>query len=498
MYDRKTWVVLFFCIALLGVNFHFSAKNREALEKAAAKEAAEEEESVEYLKETAKTTTGGLTVDTPPPPTEEETVKLGNDKITFTFSNIGGGIKYAEFAKEFAVGSESKKVRSNRNGPGPIGALANSSQEVINTPYAYEKSKSVAGKTAVYYAVLDSGLVIKKTYSLESRDLPGAPYLVNCKLTIENRGSGSKNLGDLSLFLGAASPLYQNESPNQTGFFWREDGDMHFKHGGKFKKKPVILSPADQKVRFAGVANQYFTTVIQPISPAMTPVWGKASKFELEEGEELRRAVRAGISLPSIQLQPGESKSLKYRIFVGPKQNTMLRQMENHYGEGWGDVMQYGMFWFISRPLNWLLNLYHDLIDSFAHAWAWGLAIIILTITVRIFIWPLHAKSTRTMKRMSKLKPKMDELREKYKDDPNKLNMETMGLYRKYGINPLGGCLPMLLQIPIFFGFFRMLQYAVELRGHGFLWVPDLSQPDTLTEIGLPFALPFLGDAIPV
>ena len=91
------------------------------------------------------------------------------------------------------------------------------------------------------------------------------------------------------------------------------------------------------------------------------------------------------------------------------------------------------------------------------------------------------------MKRMSKLKPEMDKIREKYADDPNKLNMETWGLYRKYGVNPMGGCLPMLIQIPIFFGFYRMLQYAVELRGKEFLWVVDLSQPDNLTHLaGIP------------
>ena len=164
--------------------------------------------------------------------------------------------------------------------------------------------------------------------------------------------------------------------------------------------------------------------------------------------------------------------------------------MDKHWGDGWGDVMQYGWFWFVSRPLNFLLNTYHDLLDGIAHNWSWGLAIILLTITVRIVIWPLHAKSTHTMKRMAKLKPEMDKLKEKYPDDPNKLNTEMMGLYRKFGINPLGGCLPMFIQIPIFFGFYRMLQYAVELRGQGFLWVNDLSQPDTLAHIsGVPINL---------
>ena len=101
------------------------------------------------------------------------------------------------------------------------------------------------------------------------------------------------------------------------------------------------------------------------------------------------------------------------------------------------------------------------------------------------------------MKRMSKLQPKMAELKEKYPDDPNKMNQEMMKLYREFGVNPMGGCLPMLAQIPIFFGFFTMLQYAVELRNEEFLWwVKDLSQPDTIAH--LPFSIPFLGSGINV
>ena len=175
---------------------------------------------------------------------------------------------------------------------------------------------------------------------------------------------------------------------------------------------------------------------------------------------------------------------------MGPKHNPMLRKMEGAWGDGWGDVMQYGWFSIVSRTLNFILNKYHMLLDQVAKNWSWGLAIIFLTITVRFCIWPLHAKSTHTMKRMAKLQPEMLKIKEKYVDDPNKINSETMGLYRKYGINPLGGCLPMLIQIPIFFGFYRMLQYAVELRGHSFLWVDDLSQPDTLTHLGFLGGIP--------
>ncbi|MDG2122471.1 MAG: membrane protein insertase YidC, partial [Verrucomicrobiales bacterium] len=114
----------------------------------------------------------------------------------------------------------------------------------------------------------------------------------------------------------------------------------------------------------------------------------------------------------------------------------------------------------------------------------YGIAVILVTVILRILIWPLHAKSTRTMKRMSQLTPKMNEVREKYKDNPQKQQQEMMTLYKTYGVNPFGGCLPMFLQIPIFFGFYRMLQSAVELRGQSFLWVEDLSMPDTIAQVG--------------
>jgi YidC/Oxa1 family membrane protein insertase len=110
----------------------------------------------------------------------------------------------------------------------------------------------------------------------------------------------------------------------------------------------------------------------------------------------------------------------------------------------------------------------------------YGIAIILITIIIRLLIWPVYAKSARTMKRMSKLTPLMKEIREKYADNPEKMNRETMELYRTYGINPLGGCLPMFIQLPVFLAFYRMLWSAVELRHQSFLWVDDLAMPDTL------------------
>lgn len=495
MYDRKTWAVLAICGVLLALNIHYSSKNQQA-------QLAEKKRLEEIQKKNAgeaaarvKETQAELTVEPPPPPTEEETVVLRNDKIAFTLTNIGGGIKHAEFQNEFDVGDKNSRVRINRFGAGAIGAIASAGESLENVPYAYKADESVEGKKAVYIAKLPSGLVAKKTYALNESKEPGAPYLLDFDLQLENATAAPVKLNQWSVFLGEASPLYQAEWAQQTGFFHREGGDIHFTDGGTFKggwfsAAKSIANSAEDKIEFAGVTNQFFATVLRPREPMITTMWAKSSKVTLPKGKEPVISVNAGLRLPAATLNPGTPQSFSFRIFIGPKHNPLLRKMDKHWGSGWGDVMQYGWFWFVSRPLNALLNWYHALLDGVAQKWAWGLAIILLTITVRIFIWPLHAKSTHTMKRMAKLKPEMDKLKEKYPDDPNKLNTEMMGLYRKFGINPLGGCLPMFLQIPIFFGFYRMLQYAVELRGQGFLWVDDLSQPDTIWHVsGIPINL---------
>jgi YidC/Oxa1 family membrane protein insertase len=494
MYDRKTWVILVLCGSLLAVNLYYSGQNQRIQAEKSAREQTLAK-TPEPLKTPVRETPAELTVETPLPPTDEELVILKNSRVVYTLTNIGGGIKFAEFLDEFEVGSTTHHVQVNRFGTGPIAALAGAGESLENIPYAYKADESTPDEKAVFIAKLPSGLIAKKTFTLNEGKETGAPYLLDFNLQLENAATTALNLGQWSVFLGEASPLYQAEVAQQTGFFWRKDGGINFKDGSTFKggmfgaAKSTITSP-EEAVQYAGVTNQFFATVLRPSDPAITSMWARSAQVSLPNDTRAVTSVMAGLHLPAATLQPAELKTLSYRIFIGPKHNPLLRKMDASWGEGWGDVMQYGWFGLVSRTLNFLLNLYHSWLDGIAKNWSWGLAIILLTITVRAVIWPLHAKSTHTMKRMSKLQPEMAKLKEKYADDPNKLNTETMGLYRKYGINPLGGCLPMFIQIPIFFGFYRMLQYAVELRGQGFLWVDDLSQPDTLAYIsGVPINL---------
>ncbi len=493
MYDRKTWVVLAICGVLLAINIHFASKNPPTpANKGTTSEKVLSEDNAP----------GNLSVEPVPPSTTEETFILENDEIAFTLTNIGAGIKYAELKKHQNVDDKTTKlddeatnVRINRHGGGPIGGFVDANKNLDTTSFSYLREQSSPGKSAVFIQTLSSGLIVKKTYSLETSNIPGRDFFLNLSIAIENTTQANFDLSQYSLYLGSAAPLHEKERADHTGFFWYENNEMHFEAATAFKggwfssARPTITSASENPIAYAGVTDQFFSTVVRPKKPEMTQVWGKPKQFRLKKDGQSLSAVRAAINLPETTLTPASPTVLEYKIYIGPKNNTTLRKLDNNetIGQGWGDIMQYGLFGFVSRPLNWLLNNLHTLINKFSTTESWGLAIICLTIIVRLCIWPLHAKSTRSMKRMSKLQPKMAELKEKYKDDPTKLNTEMMGMYRKYGINPLGGCLPMLIQIPIFFGFFKMLDYAVELRGESFLWVNDLSQPDTLTTIsGVP------------
>lgn len=491
MYDRKTWIIVSLCGVLLALGMVQQSKQAAAERARRAGQAAQEKEAAAaVVAEGGETKPApAMVVDPPPPPTEEELVTLETGKMVFTLSNIGGGVKYADFKSEFQVAHPTERVRVNERSGGPIGGLAGPDTTLQNLAYTYDAGASVPGKKVVYTARLEPGFEVRKTFALVEGNEAGGEYLLDCSLRIANAAGTPLTLKDWSLYAGDAVPLHKGEFAQHTGVFWFEDDSMTFQAATGFKggwfssDKAMIESPAGEKIQYAGVTNQFFATAIRPAEPFASTVWAKPSHLE-------GASIRAALRLPEMALNPSEAKDVAYRIFIGPKHNPMLRKM----GNGWGDLMQYGgpvADWMligpVARVLNWLLNHLHGLMDGIARKWSWGLAIILLTIVVRTVIWPLHAKSTRTMKRMSKLQPEIAKLKEKYPDDPNKLNTEMMGLYRKYGINPLGGCLPMFVQIPIFFGFYTMLQYAVELRHQGFLWVADLSQPDTLGHVlGVP------------
>jgi YidC/Oxa1 family membrane protein insertase len=283
-----------------------------------------------------------------------------------------------------------------------------------------------------------------------------------------------------------------------TGFDWYRDGkatftDVNWFNASSIPLTGIQLSAAknfyEQKsdnISWAAVKNQYFATIVAVSQgdPGMS-VWARRiDRLHGGNAEKKVLGIEGALGLPGFRLEPGQTKSWTFQIYAGPKDLGRLSQL----GHGEQEVMNFGIFKWVSEILLYSMNSLYGVLGNFAAA------IIALTIIIKALLWPLQNKATNSMRRMAALSPKMTELRDKYKDDPTKMNQELMKLYKDYGVNPFSGCLPMLIQIPIFFGFYSMLGTAIELRNSSFLWVNDLSQPDTVAHIlGFPLnILPLL------
>ncbi|MBW1980029.1 MAG: membrane protein insertase YidC [Deltaproteobacteria bacterium] len=238
----------------------------------------------------------------------------------------------------------------------------------------------------------------------------------------------------------------------------------------KIEGEKVIPGP----VEWVAYTNQYFIMAVVPQEQAPNHALLKI----LEPATHMVESTFVG---PKSLIQPGASKSFHYTLYMGPKDVKTLKaanlKLEKAVNFGWFDV--------IAQPLLVCLKFF----NRFTHNY--GVAIILLTILIKVLFWPLTRKSYESMQAMKKLQPKMAKIREKYKDDKERMNQEIMQLYRTHKVNPLGGCLPMVLQIPVFFALYRVLYSSIALRHAPFmLWINDLSAPDRLN-IG--FQIPYLG-----
>ena len=189
------------------------------------------------------------------------------------------------------------------------------------------------------------------------------------------------------------------------------------------------------------------------------------------------------ISSPRISLAPGTMATVSYRLYFGPKDLDILKGQGSRLEE----VIDFGWFSAIAKPLLHTLQFFYRYVHNY------GVAIIIITIILKALFYPLTNKSYKSMKDMQKLQPKMAELKEKYKNDRDAMNKAVMELYKTHKVNPMGGCLPMVIQIPVFFALYKALMFSIELRHAPFmLWLKDLSAPDALFGV-IPAGLPLVG-----
>ena len=405
----------------------------------------------------------------------EKTEILRNSDMEVHLTNRGGGISEVVLLKYAA--EENKRVTLNLPERPPIGALV-PNPAVPDLP---EYKLTRAGDQVESEYVTPEQITIRKKFSLG----PAADkdnYLARLDVEFVNGEAKPYVNPGYFLSLGSARPVHRNDYASFTRVVWCVNGTAKGIDVGWFAPSSGFFGVIGQRperpyytenvkgAQWVAASNQFFTTLIAPLSEKADAVW--AQRFEVDQTKSLF-GIEGAMHLPGFELKPGETRSTRFQIYAGPKLYHRLARLEHDEAE----VMEFGFFKLISQALLNALNSLHSVLGNYAAA------ILALTTIIKLALWPLQNKANASMRRMSALSPKMQELRVKYKDDPTRMNQEVMKLYKEHGVNPVGGCLPMLIQIPIFFGLFTMLRQAVELRGASFFWIHDLSQPDTVAHI---------------
>ena len=289
-------------------------------------------------------------------------------------------------------------------------------------------------------------------------------YLIKEKIRLINAGDQPRSV--------RVSYTVASDASNAAGgrydsmrVAWDNDGSLSEESSGKTLESTGVQ--ATGKIYWAGAMSTYFLSAVLPGETNNVTVKGLLQKT----------VYRTAVEEPENLLAPGQEKELTVSYWLGPKDRTQLQAVSDQLAKS----IDLGMFSIIAKGLLWLLEFFHKYVHN------WGVAIILLTIVIKAVFWPLTAKSYASMEKMKKLQPMMTAIREKYKDNKELMNKEVMALYKTYGVNPASGCVPILIQLPVFFGLYQALLTSIELRHAPFimylpftdkLWLADLSAKD--------------------
>jgi YidC/Oxa1 family membrane protein insertase len=416
----------------------------------------------------------------------EENLIIENQWARYHFTSHGGGIKLVELKQYKAiVGCKADNLATNPpatlNKKAPLAMftiLDNGGALVGDNVFRL----SSTGQTVRAEKLLSNGVVLVKEFQILTN------YQIKLTTRWENHSAGPVLLPSRLLVIGTATPTGAYDELRTLGLDWFDAKKAHrtdrnfFEPSGWIFKSPgkEIYSGGASNVQWAATHNQFFTTVVTPETNFVHQVIGRVVALPPPSAEETAGDVRtvvkpSGIvgsfSFLEVALPPGAAYAQNFDVYSGPKEYKTLQRLRNDVDLVMNLTGFFG--WFAKILLISMNGLY-------ALGASYGWAIVIITVILKILFYPLTAASTRSMKRMSSLQPQMKAIQEKYKDDPQKMNQKLQEFMKEHKINPLGSCLPILLTIPVFGGFWFMLNSAIELRGAQFLWACDLSAPDTL------------------
>jgi YidC/Oxa1 family membrane protein insertase len=330
---------------------------------------------------------------------------------------------------------------------------------------AIQLTRESAPETLVLTGRTASGLTVRKSLTFDP-----AVYVLRYGASVINYGESEVTLRVQQWFGEGPLPVSgSGQAYGHVGPIFRSEGKVDTEDPDDVAPR-MLLNSAD----WIGLGEPYF------LSAARNESTIDHALYEAEErpapGGKTQWVARYGMELPEVVLGPNKQIESAFRLYLGPKEEAEMEK----FGDGLEESLDMTLE-ALARPLLAMMRWFYGFSGNY------GVAIILLTIVVRVALFPLTYKGMVSIKRMQKLQPKMMAVREKYKNDRDKMNREMMGLYKRYKVNPLGGCLPILLQLPIFFALYSALSSAIELRHAPFAgWLTDLSAMDGL------FVLPIL------
>lgn len=431
-----------------------------------------------------------------------EYVTVANDYISVRFTTAGGAIDRIELKKHAATLDAHGKPSADGyvlNAPQAAPALSFGTLPGADKDARYELVSHDAN-TVVYRTVVDGKLEVTRRYELLGGSV-GDPYQVRHETTFRNLSAQPLPLPRTSLNLGTASPLNALDSGMYVNAGYYNDNGTEFigrdelAGGGFFTSSPPLpFMDKIAPITWAAVKNQFFAAILTPDEPGVGLRIERVKIDPMKPVEDRTAYAITGELLVDLKPIPANGTAKwSATYYTGPKEYSRLSATDN-FKKNEDKVMNFAPFFFNKIFLSqwfgpgmiWLLAKVHSFIPN------WGWAIVVMTILLKIVTLPFTLAASRSAKRMQKLMPLIQESREKYKDNPQKAQEAMMRIYKENKVNPLGGCIPILITMPLFIGFFAVLQGAAELRYAPFLWAVDLSAPDTVYSFGA-VTLPLLG-----
>jgi YidC/Oxa1 family membrane protein insertase len=432
---------------------------------------------------------------------------LQNDFVVVHFTNLGGAVQDVALKQYPDRLGDPAPFVFNALHADPM--LAFTDFAGLDRRTAFTLVSHTATEVVYRTTIFEGRVEVTRRYTLVARpDKQHDPYQIYYETTFRNLGDQTVPLPRVSLSVGTAAPVNNKDPGIQLTAGQSVGKDQTFYPRSKLEASNGLFgigahaaSPfitAGGPVVWASVSNQFFASVLTPDQPGTSLLIRRVKLFPaLPETDHNAYGLTSAAQFEVAPLAAHGSSALAGNLYVGPKEYKRLANGDI-FEHDQDKVMQFGFFKFFSQILLTLMTWIHGWFGS--AKWAWGWAIVLTTFTLKIVFVPFTLAASRSAKRMQKIQPELQAVREKYKDNPQKLQQATMELFKKHKVNPMGGCLPMLITLPFFWGFFEMLRSAAELRYQPFLWAPDLTAPDTIAHVfGLPVnILPLLLGAIMV